>query len=136
MNTLDHVPIVLFDGVCNFCNFWVNFLIDQDKSKKFKFAAYQSDIGQSLLTSAGYTQMPESVMFIYKGKSYTSSSAVLSIAREMPHFWKLLYVFILIPPFIRNPLYNWVAKNRYKWFGKQDACRIPTPDIKSRFLAP
>lgn len=135
MTSLPDAPVVLFDGVCNFCNGAVNFLIDRDAQQKFRFTAFQSEIGQQLLQDFGYTQMPESVMLVHKGKSYTSSTAVLKIAQQMSGLWRLAYVFILVPPFLRDPIYDFIARNRYKWFGKRDACRIPTPDVRARFLA-
>lgn len=127
--------IILFDGVCNLCNSSVNFIIDHDKNDVFKFASLQSDAGQELLKKFDLsTKDFDSIIFVDNGKFYTKSSAVLRIVKDFPGLWKLLYASIIIPPFIRNFIYEIIANNRYKWFGKKDSCRIPTPELKSKFL--
>jgi predicted DCC family thiol-disulfide oxidoreductase YuxK len=128
-------PVILFDGVCNLCNASVQFIIKRDSKSVFRFASLQSAIGQNLLRQAGLdTQLLYSVMFMYQGKVYQRSRAALEIAWRLGGLWSLFYVFILIPPFIRNAVYNWVARNRYRWFGVQQTCMMPTPDMKARFL--
>lgn len=130
----DH-DILLFDGVCNLCNSSVNFIIDRDPKKHFKFAALQSDFGQSKLKELGFNQEEfDSLVLLSKGKVYRKSSAALRIAKKLNGLWPLLYIFILIPPFIRHGIYDIIGKNRYKWFGKQDSCRMPTPELKQRFI--
>ena len=129
-------PIILFDGVCNLCNNSVQFVIKHDAAKKFRFAALQSDTGQALLKqynlpSTGF----DSFVLIQNDKTYLKSTAALTVAKQLKGIVKLLYVFIIVPVFIRNFFYNFIAKNRYKWFGKQETCVMPTAELKSRFLA-
>ncbi|MEO8666385.1 MAG: thiol-disulfide oxidoreductase DCC family protein [Ignavibacteria bacterium] len=127
--------IILFDGVCNLCNSSINFIIDHDKDNKFKFASLQSDAGRELLSKFGLNEKDfDSVVLTEGEKFYTRSSAVLRVVKEFGGLWKLLYVFIVIPPFIRNFFYDIVARYRYKWFGKKDSCRVPTPELKEKFL--
>ncbi len=127
--------IILFDGVCNFCNASINFLIDRDKKSVFKFAALQSEPGKEILKKYNitFTEL-DSVMAEKDGKLYQKSDAALEIARNMSGGWKLLYGFKIIPRFIRDFVYDIVAKNRYRFMGKMDACRIPTPELRARFL--
>ncbi|MEZ5036577.1 MAG: DCC1-like thiol-disulfide oxidoreductase family protein [Chitinophagales bacterium] len=126
--------IILFDGVCNFCQGSVKFIIKYDKTKKLKFASLQSEIGQELRATYQIPEATDSIVFIKNYKAYLKSSAALRIATYLSFPLNWLYIFIIIPPFIRNFLYDIIAKNRYKWFGKQDACMLPTPEIRSRFL--
>mgnify|MGYP003632315635 FL=1 len=133
-NNQDH-DILLFDGVCNLCNGAVTFIIDRDPKKHFKFAALQSDFGQSKLKELGFNQEEfDSLVLLSNGKVYRKSSAALRIAKKLKGLWPLLYIFIVIPPFIRHGVYDIIGKNRYKWFGKQDSCRMPTPELKQRFI--
>ncbi len=128
-------PIILFDGVCNFCNSAVNFVIKRDKKASILFTPLQSDAGQKLLLQ--YNLPPgdmQSFVFIDKGKAYIRSTASLRICRYLRGLWPLCYAFIIVPQFIRDSIYKWIAKNRYKWFGVRQQCMIPTPDIKARFL--
>lgn len=127
--------IILFDGVCNLCNSSVNFIIDHDKKNMFRFASLQSDSGQTLLKKFGLNNESfDSIILIDNEKYFTRSSAVLRIVKNFPGFWKLLYIFIIVPPAVRNLLYDIIAENRYKWFGKKDSCRVPTPELKEKFL--
>lgn len=127
--------IILFDGVCNLCNSSVNFIIDRDKNNVFKFAALQSDAGKQFLAKFKMNEKEyDSVVLIDNENCYTKSTAALRIAREFPPLWNFLYVFIIIPPFIRNIFYDLIARNRYRLFGKKDSCRIPTPELKEKFL--
>jgi len=127
--------IILFDGVCNLCNRGVQFIIKKDKKKKFLFASLQGKTGQELLKKI---ELPSSVfnsfILIDGDKIYTRSTAALRIAKQLPGGWKFFYGFMIIPGFIRNAVYNWIARNRYKWFGERDECMIPTPELKERFL--
>ena len=126
---------ILFDGVCNFCNASINLIIDRDSKGIFKFAALQSEVGQELLKKFGLkTSDFDSIVAIEGDKVYQKSDAALEIARRMDGIWKFFYVFKIIPPFLRNPIYDLVARNRYRIFGRTDACRIPTPELKARFL--
>lgn len=129
------VPIVLFDGVCNFCNYWVNFAIKRDKKNKLKFSPIQGETAKQILP--GYSVNPRSlssVIFIVNGKVHTQSSAALQIARHLNGGWKLFYGLIIIPKFIRDFFYNIIARNRYRWFGKKESCVIPTWEMRERFL--
>jgi predicted DCC family thiol-disulfide oxidoreductase YuxK len=127
--------IVLFDGVCNFCNGSVNFVIERDKENYFKFAPLQSDIGQELLDKYSIDKTEtDSVVLIENEKAYTHSTAALKIAKRLDGVWSWLYAFIIIPKPVRDFFYKLFAKNRYKLFGKQDACMMPTPEIRARFL--
>ena len=129
-------PVILFDGVCNFCNSSINFIISQDKKKVFRFAALQSEAGKELLEKydlpEGYL---ESFILIDNGKAYISSSAGLKLYNKLPWHWKWLQIFWIVPRFIRDGVYSIIARNRYKWFGKKDSCMIPSPDMRSRFLS-
>jgi predicted DCC family thiol-disulfide oxidoreductase YuxK len=127
--------VVLFDGVCNLCNSSVNWIIDHDKEGKFKFASLQSVYGQNVVKQFNLTgEYMDTVLLLDGDKLYKRSEAVLRIAKHIGGIYSLVYVFIIVPAFIRNFFYNFVARNRYRWFGKQDACRIPTPELKAKFL--
>lgn len=128
--------VILFDGVCNFCNATINFLIDRDRKGVFKFAALQSEPGKEILASYHINALTDfdSVIVEKEGKLYHKSDAALEIARNMGGMWKLLYGFKIIPKFIRDFVYDLVAKNRYRFMGKMNACRIPTPELRARFL--
>jgi predicted DCC family thiol-disulfide oxidoreductase YuxK len=127
--------IILFDGVCNLCNRSVQFIIRRDKKNRFRFAAIQGKTGQSLMQQFQLTQNEINSFLLIEGqKIYTRSTAALRVFRQLGGLWSLLYVFIIVPPFIRDVIYNWVARNRYKWYGKRDACMIPSDELKSKFL--
>ncbi len=128
--------IILFDGVCNFCNSWVNFTIRHDDRNFFQFAPLQSESAIELLKTYGvHNEETDSVVVIENGKAYTYSTAALRIAKGLGGIWSVAYVFTIVPKLVRDAVYKWIAKNRYKWFGEKDQCMIPTPEIKSRFLS-
>lgn len=127
-------PIVLFDGVCNYCNTMVNFAIRNDKKATLRFTALQSETGQALRKKYGIGDDIDSLIFIENSKAYTYSNAALGICKYLDWPAKALYAFIIFPDFIAVPFYTWIAKNRYKWFGKKETCMIPTADVRSRFL--
>ena len=127
-------PLILFDGVCNYCNSMVKFAIRNDKKGKLKFAPLQSTIGETLRNQYKIPAEIDSVIFIDNSKVYTYSDAALLICKYLDWPAKMLYAFIIIPKFIRQPIYKWIAKNRYKWFGKRNECMIPTPELRDRFL--
>ena len=128
-------PVILFDGVCNLCNGAVQYVIRHDRHAIFKFASLQSDSGQQLLHKYHLPQSNfNSFVLIEDDKAYTRSTAALKVAAKLSGIVKLLYGFIIVPAFIRDAVYNFIARNRYKWFGKKDTCMIPTPALKSRFL--
>ncbi len=127
--------IILFDGVCNLCNGAVTFIIKRDKKNLFKFATLQSEIAEELLIAKlSDKELLDSIVLIENGKQYTKSSAALRIAKNLSGAYPLLYIFMVIPKFLRDWVYSIIAKNRYKWFGKKDACMIPTPELKKKFL--
>jgi len=127
--------VLLFDGVCNLCNSSVNFIIDRDPKQHFRFAALQSDYGQEKLKELGFNQESfDSLVLLSNGKVYRKSSAALRIAKKLNGLWPALYLFIIVPPFIRNAVYDLIGKNRYRWWGKRDSCRMPTPELKQRFV--
>lgn len=129
--------VVLFDGVCNLCNASVNFIIDRDPPGYFRFASLQSAAAQKLLQRYGQPANNLKSMVLIEGQNYyTQSTAALRIARRLSGGWSLLYLFIVIPPFIRDRIYNWIACNRYRWFGRRDSCRLPSPELQERFLEP
>ena len=128
--------IVLFDGVCNLCQGAVQFIIKRDLKARFKFASLQSEFGRNITSSYGLntSSTGQTIILIRNNKSYDRSRAVLEIARYLSGAWSLFYGFIIIPKFLRDPVYNLIARNRYRLFGKQESCMIPSPDIISRFL--
>lgn len=127
-------PIVLFDGVCNYCNRWVNFIIRHDKQKKFRFAALQSNTGKKLLKQYSISEKEDSVVLIYNEKAHIKSTAGIHIMYHLGSIYSLVFMFIIIPAYIRDFYYDIIARNRYKWWGKKEVCMIPTQDIKDRFL--
>ena len=127
--------IILFDGVCNFCDSSVQFVLLRDKKAYFSFASLQSDFGQKKLKEHNLpTEEFNSFILIENGKLYQKSTAALRVSRKLKGAWKLLYSFIIVPPFIRNAVYDIISKNRYKWFGQKDECMIPKPEWRERFL--
>ena len=127
--------IVLFDGVCHLCNGSVNFLLKRDKKECFLFATLQSDSGQALLKQHQLsTNDLDTVILIQQGQFYTKSTAILRVLKELGRGWQIFYIFILLPRFIRDAIYNLVAHSRYRLFGKDEQCRMPSPDIERRFL--
>ncbi|EOR21765.1 thiol-disulfide oxidoreductase DCC [Niallia nealsonii AAU1] len=125
--------IVLFDGVCNLCNKSVQFIIKRDPHNQFFFASLQSEMGKSLLEKHHLSEV-DSVVLIKDDMYYIESDAALEICRHLSSGWKLLAILKGIPSFIRDPLYRFVARNRYRWFGKQDSCMLPTEEMEKRFL--
>ncbi|PWK26138.1 putative DCC family thiol-disulfide oxidoreductase YuxK [Arcicella aurantiaca] len=127
--------IILFDGVCNFCNSSINFIIDHDPEKNFKFASLQSDFGQKTLRKFNKnTEDFDSVILIKNNQLYQKAEAALEITKQLSGLWKYLSIFKILPTSILNFFYNIIAQNRYRIFGKSDTCRMPTPDLKERFL--
>lgn len=128
--------IVLFDGICNFCNDSVQRIIKNDQKDRFRFASLQSEIGQELTCERGLdTSQVDSIILIDPGNAYyIKSTAALEIAKRMDGLYPILQVFLILPASIRDWGYDYIAKNRYKWFGKRDECKIPTPDEKAKFI--
>jgi predicted DCC family thiol-disulfide oxidoreductase YuxK len=135
MQTTQDKTLILFDGICNFCNNTVNFVLKHDKKDRFRFAALQSDSGKKMLLQYGLDPgQSNSIVLIEDGKAYLRSSAALHIAKNLGGIWVLMMVFSLVPVFIRDGIYNWVSRNRYKWFGKRETCRIPDELTKRKFI--
>ncbi len=127
--------IVLFDGVCNLCNSSVQFIIKRDRKRKFRFASLQGKTGQSLLQQFNLPVNDlNSFILIEDNKAFRQSTAALRVAKDLSGGWKLLYGFIIVPKFIRDAVYNWIARNRYKWYGKREECMVPTAELRERFL--
>ena len=135
--------LILFDGVCNLCNGFVNFVIDRDPDGYFKFAALQSEAAQQLLddyegetSTEGGENILRSVVLIENGQVYRKSTAALRIARHLTGAWPLFVALMVLPRALRDAVYDVIAARRYDWFGRQDQCRVPTPALKDRFLEP
>ena len=128
-------PVILFDGVCNLCNGAVQFIISRDRKRKYRYASLQSETGRSLMLKAGLSvDKIDTVVLIEGEKAYTHSDVALRVCRHMGGLWPLFQVFYIIPKPIRDAVYDWVARNRYRWFGKREACMVPTPELRSLFL--
>ena len=135
-NYLKNKHIILFDGVCNLCNNAVNKVIQLDKKNTFTFCALQSKKGQEIINDLKIdTQKIDSIILYIPGEAYyIKSEAALKIMNDFGGFWKLLQVFRYMPTSLNNLIYDFIAKNRYRWFGKKETCRIPTPELKAKFL--
>lgn len=134
MSTLPS-PIVFFDGVCNLCNSAVNFLIDRDTKNVLKFAPLQgTTFAEVERRFPELAAMEASIVLYENGKVYRQSAAILRLCLLLGGFWQLLYAGIVLPPPLRDALYAWIARNRYRWFGKRESCRMPTPELKAKFL--
>ena len=127
--------IILFDGDCNFCDASVQFIIKRDPTAHFLFTSLQSKKGLELTKKYAISEDVDSLVLIENGKAFTRSSAALRIAKKLDGLWHLFFLLILVPRKIRDGVYNYVAKNRYKWFGKkEDACMLPSPEQRKRFI--
>jgi len=127
--------IILFDGICNLCNSSVQFVLKHDIKKKFLFASLQSDAAIKHLLQFNYKNKDfDSIVLIEGNKIYNKSSAALRIAKELGLFWNVFYVFIILPKFIRDGIYDYIAGNRYKWFGKKNSCLFFVEEYKNRFI--
>nr|WP_294896876.1 thiol-disulfide oxidoreductase DCC family protein [uncultured Pedobacter sp.] len=126
--------IVLFDGFCNLCDGFVQRIIIADKNDYFRFASLQSEAGQNLLKNHPDLQDLKSIVYLEKDQVFTKANAALKIASHLSGSWKLLRLGYLFPNFLRNSIYDIIAKYRYQWFGKKDQCMVPTPELKSKFL--
>jgi predicted DCC family thiol-disulfide oxidoreductase YuxK len=125
--------VLLFDGVCTLCNGFVRFVIERDPAGRFQFAPLQSGVAGRLL---GVTPQPwpDSLVLLEDGRLFTRSTAALRVARGLRFPWPLAYVFMAVPRPVRDWVYDTVARNRYRWFGRRDVCMVPTPELRSRFL--
>jgi len=135
MNYFNNKSIILFDGVCNLCNASVNFIIKYDKKSHFLFASLQSDVAKEILLQFSTKEINlDSILLIEDKNIYEKSTAALKISRHLSNGYQLLYYFIIIPTFIRDFVYNYIAKNRYKWYGKRAQCMVPNSTLSKRFL--
>jgi predicted DCC family thiol-disulfide oxidoreductase YuxK len=136
LNLPQNKKIILFDGVCNLCNSAVQFVIQNDAKDVFRFVALQSDLGQEILQHIGINPKNIDSIILYEPgvAYYYKSSAAIQIAKSLGGFWHLGTIFKIIPTGIRNSLYDYIAKNRYKWYGKKESCMIPTAELKAKFL--
>jgi predicted DCC family thiol-disulfide oxidoreductase YuxK len=132
----ENKKIILFDGVCNLCNDAVQFIIKRDQNDTFRFAALQSEVGKKLVTERNIdTQTIDSIILIDPNVAYyTKSTAALKIAEQLKGIWSLLPVLLWLPESLRNIVYDFIAKNRYAWYGKKQECMIPTPELQDKFL--
>lgn len=130
-------PILYFDGVCNLCNGAVQFFIKRDRNKRFRFASLQSTSGEQVIDHIREREgkIPDSILLVYQAHYYTKSDAIIRSLKMLGGLWRLTIVLKVFPKFIRDAVYDLIAKNRYKWFGKKDECMIPTPDLSHRFLS-
>jgi predicted DCC family thiol-disulfide oxidoreductase YuxK len=135
MNKETAKTVILFDGVCNLCNSSVQFILKRDRKNRFLFGSLQGKAGQHYLQQFRLPANDFNSFILVEGeKSYTRSAAVLHMLNRLGGPWRLFYVFMIIPPFIRNGVYNTIARNRYKWFGKKEQCPAPGAGLRSRFL--
>ncbi|MGW9686353.1 thiol-disulfide oxidoreductase DCC family protein [Flagellimonas sp. 2504JD1-5] len=135
-NDIESKKIILFDGVCNLCNGAVQFIIKRDKKDVFRYAALQSEVGKQLIAERAIdTSKVDSIILIEPSVAYfTKSDAAIQISQDFGGLWKAMTIFTWIPKIFRDGIYDLIAKNRYKWFGRKDACMIPTPELKAKFL--
>ncbi|WP_405250334.1 thiol-disulfide oxidoreductase DCC family protein [Dokdonia sp. Asnod3-C12] len=132
---MQNKKIILFDGVCNLCNGAITFIIQRDKNDVFRYAPLQSEVGKNLAAKHNIDlDKVDSIILVTDQSAVAKSTAALRIAKHLSGGWPLLAVFFILPTFLRNAVYDFIARNRYKWFGKKDACMIPTPELKSKFL--
>ena len=135
MDNFENKSIILFDGVCNLCNASVNFVIKHDKNEQFLFASFQSDAAKEIMLHFNLKNLNlDSIVLIEGYKIHEKSTAILRITRHLNSGFKLLYFFIIIPKSVRDWLYSFIAKNRYKFFGKRESCMIPSLELKNRFI--
>ena len=128
-------PILLFDGMCNFCNDTVNFVLDHDPNERFRFAALQSETGKRLLTEHGLGDVPLSTsVLIHGGRAYKDSEGILRAGLLLGGAFRLLAPLLFVPRTLRDVAYRAFARNRYRWFGRTEQCRVPTPETRARFL--
>ncbi len=126
-------PIIFFDGICHLCNGFVDFTLRRDLKHHFQFASLQGETAAKLLTNQERSELASVVLLMNEHK-FQRSTAVLKVLIELGGFYRLLTPMLLLPPWFRDGLYNWIAKNRYSWFGQREVCRLPTPAEKDRLL--
>lgn len=128
---MDAHPILFYDGLCGLCDKSVQFILRHDRKKIFRFAPIQSDFAKEIL---GPATAFDSVILYHQNKTYFRSTAAINVLKLLGGFWMIASILLLVPPFIRNAIYDFVARNRYRWFGKFDTCKIPMPEQRELFL--
>ncbi|MBS3807024.1 MAG: DUF393 domain-containing protein [Bacteroidales bacterium] len=127
--------VILFDGYCNLCSGSVVFILKRERGDTFRFASLQSEYAERLLERLGIRdEAPDSIILVEGDRYYYRSRAALRIARRLRRLWPLIYALVIVPRFIRDPIYDWIARNRYRWFGKRDTCFVPSKDMGYKFL--
>ena len=136
LNLPENKKIILFDGVCNLCNSSVQFVIEHDEKDIFRFVALQSDLGKEIIKHIGIDATKIDSIILYEPgiAYYYKSNATIKIAETLGEFLSMIWIFKILPLSIRDLVYDYIAKNRYKWYGKKENCMIPTPEIQSKFL--
>ncbi len=135
MSQIPKKPVLFFDGICNLCNSWVNYVIERDPEAHVLFAPLQSETSRSLLRHLNIeVDAMDTVVLLDEGRVYERSDAVLQLVKYLKGPVRLLRAGAVVPRFLRNAIYNYIAKKRYRWFGKRDECRMPEPGLKNRFL--
>lgn len=135
MTKIESNSIILFDGQCNLCSGLVQFALKRDRTNQFRFASLQGKFGQQILDKLNLSStLLNTFILVERDQFYTQSNAALMLARRLSGLWPMLYIFILVPKFIRDAIYKWIAKNRYTWFGKRDTCWMPQSRYTDRFL--
>jgi len=128
--------IILFDGVCTLCNASIDFVMKRDPKNRFLVGALQESVSKKVLSDFQVDPAYlDSLVLVEKGKIYFRSTAALRIAKGLGGLWSLFYIFIILPTFLRDPVYDWIGKNRYRWFGKKSTCRMPTAEERKKFLS-
>lgn len=128
-------PLILFDGVCHLCAWSVQFIIKRDPHSVFRFASLQSEIGRGIMRQHGLDETAlDSFILVEDGQARRESDAALRVCKHLPWPWRWFPLFLLVPRVLRDPVYRFIARNRYRWFGKSDACLMPTPEMRARFL--
>ncbi len=127
--------VILFDGVCNFCNAGVNFVIRHDKRDRFRFAPLQSPVAAALLEKAGLDQgKMDTFVLLDEGAVYVKSGAGLRVLKQLGFPWSMAWILIILPKPLRDAMYNWIVRNRYRWFGKREECMVPDAQVRRKFL--
>lgn len=133
MSLSEEKTIIFFDGVCNLCNAFVDFLVQRDRQNKFYFSSLQGETAAQKLEQQDRQDL-QSLVVLYQGKLYRRSRAVFIVCRELGGLWKVFLIFYILPTFILDSVYNWIAQRRYQFFGQRSTCRVPTAREREKFL--
>ena len=132
---MSDAPVLVFDGVCVLCSRWVQFIVRHDRDARIRLAPMQSDAGRALLAKFGLDpDDPLSLLYVVDGRGYQDSDAILRVLASFGGAWRASALLRVIPRFVRDRSYRWLARNRYRWFGRTDQCLVPTPEQAGRFL--